>query len=684
MIRMLLFILSFFLISQPISSQTNLEYVNLFIGTYDDHGQLDPAATVPFGMIKLGPDTRPGNHSGYNFNAHEILGFSHNRIGGVGCSGAGGNLRIFPGIGNLLSPNRKIDKSVEKASPGYYSITFKNGILAELTSTNETGFHKYRYPDSDSAFLEIDIKSSFADFIDAQYSILNKNELFVTVSSKNVCNFGRYTMYYHIWSDSDLEFLKEEEGKIYFKPILNSFQSLNLKVTGSVINTETAKNEWKAYPKAISFEEAKKAAYLKWDTALSKIDVEGKEDYKTLFYSLLYRTMLSPVKISSSNGVSKSSNGLIYSNDDYTNYASWSMWDTFRNKFSLISIIDPEISSDFAKSLTRLTSTGKAIWSSYNEPVPTVRTEHTIIALLELYKSGITDFDLEKAYGSMSSEIANISADSPDSKLELSYDYWAMSKIASILGNKKDEQFFLNKAMDYKGVWREKFLNITDKSDIMHGDGLYEGTLWQYRWHVQFDIQGIIDMIGGDEKFSEQLEFFFDNDLYNHGNQPDLHSPFLFNFANTPWLTQKWVNKILTKDMIQAYGTHNKWDKPYIGPIYKAEPKGFIREMDDDDGTMSSWYVLSSMGLYPVLVGDATFQLSTPIFDKITFNLNGGKTFVIETKDFSNDSFYIHSATLNGKSFDKSFLTHQQIMQGGNLVIQTSKFPNKNRGIYEN
>jgi len=320
-------------------------------------------------------------------------------------------------------------------------------------------------------------------------------------------------------------------------------------------------------------------------------------------------------------------------------------------------------------------------WAGYQEPVPTVRTEHTVITLLDLYRRGVTDFDIAVLYNKLMAEINNISSDSPDKKLEKSYDLWALAQFAKILDKEEDHRLLMTECLQYKQVWKQKFLPITEKSDIMHGDGLYEGTLWQYRWHVPFDVEGMIEMIGGKEKYTEQLEYFFDHDLYNHGNQPDIHVPFMFNFGSKPWLTQKWVNRILTKNMYQWYGTHEKWEKPYHGRIYKAEPAGYIPEMDDDEGTMSAWYVLSSAGLYPVLVGEPVFQLSSPVFDRILFNLENGKTFEIVTENFSDTHFYIQSATLNGNPFNQTWISQEDILKGGKLVFKLSDTPNTSFGL---
>ncbi len=662
-------------------SQKPIDYVDLFICTSGDYGQLDPAATVPYGMVKLGPDTDPGNHSGYNYKATKVKGFSHNRIGGVGCRGAGGNLRILPGIGEASSKAVPFKKDSEKAVPGYYAMTFENGIQAELTSTNQTGFHRYTFPASENAFISADFSSSFAGTISASKSVLNENEFTVEVSAKNVCMFGRYTVYYHIWSSKPIAGGKEKDGVFHFPFKTSENEQVTLMVTASSISAEDARKEWKSKTRKLKFEAVAAKAKEEWSNILSKIIVEGKEEYKTIFYTHLYHLFLNPVKSENRSGKFRATDGKLYKSKGYVHYDTWSMWDNFRNKFSLYSIIQPEVSSDICNSLVDLFKYGKPYWSGFYEPTPTVRTEHTVVALLDFYRRGVNKFDIEPVYQKLIVEIDNISEKSPDTKLEKSYDYWALSEFAGILGKKADQSLFLDQSHLYKKTWKKYFLKLDKEADIMHAKGLYEGTVWQYRWHVQFDVPGLIELFGGKAKYTENLEYFFDNDLYNHGNQPDIHVPYMFNFSDKPYLTQKWVNKILTKNMVQRYGTHKKWKKPYKGRIYKNSPEGYIPEMDDDEGTMSGWYVLSAMGIYPVLVGDPVFQLSTPIFDKITIKLPENKEFVIKTKGFSDESFYVESATLNGKDYSKGYIDHKDIMAGGVFEIKTSKEPNKKWGL---
>ncbi|MGV8094542.1 MAG: glycoside hydrolase domain-containing protein [Mangrovibacterium sp.] len=652
------------------------DYVDLFISTAGDHGQLDPSATVPFGMVKLGPDTEPGNHSGYDYHANKIRGFSHNRISGTGCDGAGGNLRILPKTGWMNDYSAPVIKSTEKAFPGYYSVTFQNKILAELTATNQTGFHRYTFPGSDSAYVLVDTRSSFGGTIAASTNMLNKYEFFVQVSAKNVCGVGRYISNYHVWCNKELTNHSEQDGKIFFRFKTRPGEEVIFKVTTSTISLEDARDEWLQETKELSFDEVRKTSLKKWEDLLSKITVEGKEEYKSIFYTHLYHVFLNPVKSENRLKYFRATNGEVYKSDGYTHYDCWSMWDNFRNKFSLYALIIPETASDIANSLVDLYKYGKPYWSGFQEPVPTVRTEHSVITLLDFYRRGITGFDVRPVYQKLSAEISNAENNTPDKKLEHSYDLWALAQFAQILDKEDDYQFYMNEALKYKQTWKNKFLKIDERSDIMHGDGLYEGTIWQYRWHVQFDVDGMIDMIGGKEKYTEQLEYFFNHNLYNHGNQPDIHVPFMFNFSSKPWLTQKWVNQILTKDMIQNYGTHRKWETPYVGRIYKKAPEGYIPEMDDDEGTMSGWYVLASMGLYPVLVGEPVFQLSTPIFDKITFHLSRETNFTIIVNGLSDQSFYINSAELNGNPFNQTFIKHEDIVPGGTLTLNVTSKPN--------
>jgi putative alpha-1,2-mannosidase len=663
----------FFLLSLCFPAQAQQDYtayVDLFIGTAGDHGQLDPAACVPFGLVKLGPDTEPGNHSGYDYHADKIKGFSHNRLSGTGCRGAGGNLLVKPGVGEPNAAALPYDKTSEAAEPGYYAVFFPTiKTQAELTAANQTGLHRYAFPDTGQAFLMIDLKASFADFKTYTYHLEGKREIVGRVSARNVCNRGVYTQYFQILFSRPVQKFEVTDDKIYALFAADRRTDMELQVTLSPISIEQARLDRRNAVGRKSFDRVCVEAQEAWNDMLGRVEVEGREEYKKLFYTHLYRSLLLPMNSTSTDGYYRGTDGKIYRAEGYTHYDGWSIWDTYRTKLPLITLLYPEYMTDIARSLTDLYRTGKEDWSGRNEPVPTVRTEHALLVLLDAYRKGIRDFDVETAYAGMLKEARKLPYKSPDNILETSYDYWGIAQFAQLLGKEKDHEEYLSKAMNYRKIWHEKFLVMNDRSDIMHGDGLYEGTLWQYRWSVPWDIEGLIEMLGGERNFIAQLDHFFANDLYNHGNQPDIQAPFMFNAANEPKLTQKWVNKILAKEMTQHYGTHEKWKTPYAGRIYKTTPDGFIPEMDDDAGTMSAWFVWAALGLYPLTVGEPVYQLSTPIFERIVIHPEEGKTFTIETEGFSDERFYIDRMELNEQTYHQYQLMHDTIRRGGKMLF---------------
>jgi predicted alpha-1,2-mannosidase len=239
-------------------------------------------------------------------------------------------------------------------------------------------------------------------------------------------------------------------------------------------------------------------------------------------------------------------------------------------------------------------------------------------------------------------------------------------------------KFFRARAAD--GQW----LDFPDNPNINREKYTYEGTPWQWRWFVPHDVEGLIGLIGGRDKFIADLDYFFSNDLYQAGNQPDIHAPFLFNYAGAPWLTQKWVSKILTQPMTQLYGSHDFFKEPIHDRIYKATPDGYLLQMDDDYGCMAAWYVLSSMGLFQVCPGQPVYQLSSPIFEKVTLYLDqtfyAGREFTIKARNLSGDNIYIQDAILNGNSYNKAWISHQDIVNGGELILQMGSEPNREWG----
>jgi len=641
-----------------------IDYVDLFIGTANDQGQLDPSATVPYGMIKAGPDCIPASHVGYDFKQDLISGFSINRSSGTGCSGSGGNISVRPANADA---ELRIVKSSEKAVPGYYTAQLSNGVRVELTATNNVAIEKFSFSPGDPKTFFIDFSKSFASFVDCQYTVLSPNEICGWISAKNTCNFGLYTFYFHI--NSSEKFIVKNKNKTAINLEINkNLSDVELRIAVSTIDVETAKEEFELV-KNQNFKEIARQSHNMWKNKLSCIEVEGNESDKVMFYTSLYRCFLSPVNVTSTNGVFVNTAGKKEIAGDFTYYSSWSLWDTYRTKFPLLTIIDAEKMSHFSQSIMNLYKTGKDSWSTMHEGTPTTRTDHAAIVLLDAYNKGIKGIDFKNCYNEILIEADSLPMQSPDNYLESAYDYWAVAQIAKILGRNDDyKKYAALSENTWQKIWLEKFKNIDpERFDIMHGDGLYEGTLWQYRWAVPFDTEGLSRLAGGSDILKEQLSWFFEHNLYNHGNQPDIHTAYLFNRLGYPSLTQYWVNRILTQPMNHCYGTHAKFKKPYFDKAYKPQPEAYIPEMDDDDGTMAAWYVLSAMGIYPLTPGLAVYELSTPLFRKVNINLPNGKKFHILCDKASDNSIYIKQASLNGQKLERLQINHNDILQGGTL-----------------
>ena len=612
----------------PVSKPSFADQVNVFMGTSSDHGQLSPSATVPFGWVKAGPQTTKPNHSGYNYASTGFVGVTHNRIEGVGCRGAGGSILVSPvgGTGEMV-------KDTEIAVPGYYSVALQGGVRVEVTASATTAYHRYR-AEVDTLVLEVDLTHSFARFLEAHYEEQGAS-IVGWVMAKNVCDKGAFRQRFQIVAQGGV-FQKIDSTR--FQIVLAS-PSGQFEIAVKLGDPLTGDQAW-------DFDRQKAAAQAAWNTVLGRIKVQGPDSLRSLFYSNLYRTLLAPHKLEDGR------------------FHGWSVWDNFRTSMPLWSLAYPVEFQEVLDALTALYKTGKADWAREDEPAPTVRTEHSQIVLLDGYRKGYR-VDFENILDSLLEEGRRLSFTSPDKVLESSYDLWALSEIAGILELPALSDSLLSKALDYKTTWRDKFMIMDENSDIMHGDGLYEGTLWQYRWFVPFHYKGIAGMVGGPDSLSGQLAYFFDHDLYNHGNQPDIQAPFIFNVLGKPWLTQQWARKILAEPMDQYYGTHDKWEKPYHGFIYNNRPEAYIPEMDDDAGTMSGWYVLASMGLYPACVGKPVYLISTPLFDSITLDLE--KPFSITTERTGDKNQYIQEVSLNGKPLDRCFVSHDEIVKGGSL-----------------
>ena len=642
----------------------NTKYVNLFIGTSGDNGQVAPGAAAPFGMVCVCPDNDPRSHAGYDYAVTKVSGISVNRLSGVGCSGGGGNLRIRP-----VAPSQElhIKKSREKATPGYYSTAFTNGIKTELTATNAMAVERYKFPRSLSAALWIDFASTFEDVATCHYKRISETCIEGYVQAKDFCGHGRYKLYFSLNTSHPFQ-LEEQKETTACLTFGKKVRSVEVRIGLSALSSELASWECARWEK-MDFEDVKSRTADQWEKQLSAIDVKGgKKDDRVIFYTSLYRTYLSPADVSSPDGAYLGTDGKVYISEDFRYYSNWSLWDTFRTKFPLLVLTEPAKMRDMATSLIHLYATGKKDWSTGFESTPTVRTEHAVILLLDAYRKGITNLDFRKGYAGMKQEMERLPMRSPDQKMESAYDLWAMAKIAEIIGEKADSEQYRQRSVSlFEETWKKEFMNVTPAFEVMKNNGLYQGTRWQYRWAAPQYIDKMIEWVGQDSLRS-QLTYFFDHHLYNQGNEPDIHVPYLFNRLGEPEKTQQIVRSLMTEPMIHKYGGNSEFKTPYLGKAFKNAPEGYSPEMDEDDGTMSAWYVFGAMGFYPLLVGDEYYDLTSPLFDRVLLRLTNGNVLTIQTEGRKKKDAPIKSIHFNGKKIADYRISHNELIKGGELI----------------
>ena len=648
--------------------KTCLDYVNPFIGTSGDHGQVSPAACVPFGMVSVCPDSKPWQQAGYDYAVPEISGISITRLSGIGCRGVGGNMRILPcSAGGPVS----ILKETEVARPGYYAATLSNGVSCEFTSTGDEAIERYDLKSAVGRTFHLDLLSSF-DGRKTGCSYVVEGPRVVTghIVSPNACANGRYQFWFKLVSDKDFSITASDESSLDMT-FGEDVKNVELRIAVSSVDSDAAALVCDRWSKK-SFSAVRRRAEKLWEERLSKVRVKGgTSDERTLFYTSLYRLYHSPMVINSPDGRYRGTDNEIYDAGGTVHYGSWSMWDTFRTKFPMLVILEPEDMMDISRSLADLYRTGKRNRAMPMEPAPTVRTEHTILALLDAYVKGIRGYDLNSCIPGMWKEILkDMEKDRLDQKLETAYDLWGLSRIGEILG-RDDVMARAGELSDslFNTVWREDFMTITPDFARMKENGMYQGSRWQYRWAVPPYIDRMASWVGKDT-LSAQLSRFFDLRLYNQGNEPDIHTPFIFNMLGHPEKTQAVVRDYLSDDsMIHIYGGNAEYPEPYVGKAFKNAPEGYAPEMDEDDGTMSAWYAFSAMGFYPVVVGSDRYEVFSPVFDEVRIR-SGNKVFTIKTKGRKAPDDLIKKVFLDGTPLDELHICHEDIVSGKTMTIQ--------------
>jgi putative alpha-1,2-mannosidase len=637
--------------------------VNVFLGTSADHGQMSPAACSPFSMLSICPQTYPSIHTGYEYGAKDYKGFVHTLFEGVGCRGSGGNILIKP---FRADPNKPLERVTQQGAPGYYAVSFDNGIDAQFTVMGKEGRHDYHFPSGAKGLL-IDFSYTLINgFVDEAHQV-NGNKITGWVEAGTTCRAGKYKWYYCFAFDEPIQF-KDSSQHCMLINIDPKVNHVSIKVGLSTVSADDAT----AAISDLGFEALKKKANSAWNEELDKIQVKGNPQREALFYSELYRTMQSPYMISEPDGSFRATNGSVHK-DSLPRYNGWSVWDNYHTQLPLLSILSPDRYQGMVTSLASLYLYGKKNMAGLTEPTNTVRTEHTAVVLLDAYNKGYK-VDISAIADSLNEDGQKLDFATPDKALESSYDCWALAELFKAAGKADLATAYAAKTAQYKDIWMKDFADLSKKDvDQLGARGMYQGTVWQYRWLVPYDLKGLVRLAGGDSAFRDQLDYFFAHDLYNHANEPDIEATGLYNATTEPWKSQQLTHKYAVDTVVQYYMDGNmKGVDPFMDIAFKNDPKAYIRTMDDDGGAMSGWFVFAATGMMPACVGEPIYYLHVPLFREVKL-----RNLKIMVSNPSDKRVYLSKVVLNGKELHRNYITQQEINKGGLLEITSSEAPVK-------
>ena len=698
-------------------------YVNPFIGT-DGPGNVFPGATLPFGMVQLSPDIGIEGWdriAGYFYQDSIISGFSHTHLSGTG-AGDLYDIQVMPTNSrfserikaNGMRPFSVFHHDREQATAGYYAVDLLSyGIKAELTATERVGIQRYTFPKDKDSKITVDLgfamnwdtpTQTYMKVVDNttiegyRFSTgwaKDQRIYFVMQFSKP---FADYALYHEdmkvrietkaLHTRIELSFPTEDNEQIVVKTALSTAD-----IAGAYASMQ-------AEAKGFDFDSYRNDAQRIWQKELSKVQIVTEDrNKKTVFYTMLYQSMLCPTLLSDPNGNYKSANGNTSKAEGYKRYDTFSLWDTFRAAHPLFTIIHKERVNDFMQSLlAHYKETGRLpVWSMQGNETNMMIGYHAVPVLIDAYFKGFPidgallykacvesamvderQIDLYKKYGYVPASDENENW-SVSKTVEYAYDDWCIAQLAKALGKKAP--IFEKRAQHWKALYDPKstFLRgktaegkfVTPFEAKQYTPYYCESNAWHYFWFVPQDIPALIEAVGGKERFEQKLDSMFSYaplstdklpifstgmiGQYAHGNEPSHHVAYLYDYVGAPSKTQAMVRQILNTQ-------------------YRNQPDGHCG--NEDCGQMSSWYVLSSLGFYPVNPAQGVYLFGAPYFPQATIKLGDGKCFVIKAEGVSDKNKYIKSITLNGKPYKKLYITHKELMQGGELRFEMSSVPN--------
>ena len=699
-------------------------YVDPFIGT-GGHGHTFPGATVPFGMVQFSPDTRMNDWdgcSGYHTSDNTILGFSTTHLSGTGCSDYG-DFRFMPFAGEYeydefasvekqlyydsLCSHASFKHEDEAAQAGYYSVVLDDGVKVELTTGDRVGMMRCTFPAGEKRHLLLDLLHGVND------EYVYETDLFFE-EGKNVIQGFRRT---RDWAnDQYLYFYAEFSKPIWYSngeiiriddseegtnsPLTTVFHFMNddeplvMRIALSAVDVEGAKNNLKAElgENNFDFDALRQKAYDKWNKELLRYEVsDPNESNKTVFYTALYHCMVAPNLFSDADGRYRAHDLQVYKSERPV-YTVFSLWDTFRSLHPLFSLMQRERTLDFINTFINKYETNPhhmlPIWELAANETYCMIGNHAIPVIADAYFTGIRDFDAEKALEAMVASSKDdfrgmgaymkygyipieVEGEAVSKTLEHAYDDWCVARLAEALGKTDIAKEFYARAQNYKNIYNPEnqffqgrrnggWMRPFDPAQVNFT--LTEANSYQYGFFVPQDVNGHVDLMGGWNGYEAKLDGLFNApsnltgreqpDItgligqYAHGNEPSHNTVYMYNFVGKPTKTQYYVKKVMDD-------------------FYTDRRDGYAG--NEDCGQMSAWGVLSAMGFYPATPASGYYVLGLPRFERTRLTFENGKQFEVVAKGLSNKNCYVKSVKLNGKPLERSYVTFEEVFNGGTL-----------------
>ncbi len=685
-------------------SKSLTEYVDPMIGT-GGHGHVFLGANVPFGFVQLGP-TEPTRGwdwcSGYHYSDSVLVGFSHTHLSGTGC-GDLGDVRILP-ISDIKQRDVLFSHKDEQCRPGYYSLqlNYPEGgtCQAELTATLRTGFHRYVFsPDVKTPYLLIDLEwgTGWDKVTECKIAQTSARKIEGLRHSEGWANNQKLFFVAEFSEDVTLQKLQDDSLSVI--SWTNRSRPLMVKVGLSAVSIKNAWENLQQENSGWDFNQVAKEANAAWEKELKKIKIYTRdEEQKKVFYTSLYHTMVAPSVFNDVNGDYRGSDGEVH-HGDFTNYTTFSLWDTYRAWHPLSSLIHPDRQSDIAETMLRIyKEQGKLpVWHLMGCETNCMVGNPAIPVLADMMMKGFK-VDRPLAIEAMKESVGS----HPDAhEMLVNFGYVPFGEVSGEESIGKGMEYAIAYGAAYRATGDEYFKPLADsykhyfdaKTGFMRArdvNGVWhvpfdpyapelnkikdytEGNAWQYIWLVPHDVPGLVSLFGSEENFITKLDSLFvvDSKLtgeappdisgligqYAHGNEPSHHVIYLYNYVGQPWKTAQRVREAMNTQ-------------------YHANVDGICG--NEDVGQMSAWYILSAMGFYQVEPAGGRYVLGSPLFDKVSMKVGAGKTFTVVAKNNSSENIYIQKAKLNGKDYPYSYIDFKDIQKGGTLELTMGNQPSK-------